>query len=370
VRLEEIFIPARAAGLQDRSPGELAGVIRRRMARLVRAAALYDTAIAESKKALLNKERDVVDGASLVLATLTNGYFSPLMAEQWFDVLIVEEASMAVLPALFYAACLGRRKTVIVGDPCQLPSIVQSNEEYVRKVMGRNIFEVAVADPLSSPLVAMLDVQYRMHPLIGELVSDLFYAGRLQHGGDPAIREGIAAREPYAGSPLVVLDTDGRTTCQPGSGGQSRVNVITADVCVDLARRAVGAGAESVAIITPYVDQARAIRARLKERAGDEGEGRRIECSTVHRFQGQERDVIILDTVDAEPMKPGVLLSERGAHSTAQNLINVAISRARGKLIVVADVGYFERRAPGSVVTRMILRALAAGRREILRSVD
>jgi hypothetical protein len=71
--------------------------------------------------------------------------------------------------------------------------------------------------------------------------------------------------------------------------------------------------------------------------------------------------------VDAEPMKPGVLLSERGAYSAAQNLINVAVSRARGKLIVVADVRYFERRAPGSVVTKMIGRALAAGRREILQ---
>jgi ATP-dependent exoDNAse (exonuclease V) alpha subunit len=66
-------------------------------------------------------------------------------------------------------------------------------------------------------------------------------------------------------------------------------------------------------------------------------------------------------------MTPGVLLSERGAHSMAQNLINVAISRARGKLIVVADVRYFERRAAGSVVTKMVARALAVGRREILR---
>ena len=367
-RLDDILGARRAAELQDGSPAALAGLIRRRTARLVRALALYDQAIAEKKTALLNKERDVVDGASLVLSTLTNGYFSPLMMDQRFDVLIVEEASMAVLPALFYAACMGRRKTVMVGDPCQLPSIVQSNEGYVRKVMGRNIFEVAVAEPLSSPLVAMLDVQYRMHPVIGELVSDLFYAGRLKHGGDLATRERIAAQEPYSGSPLVVLDTDGATTCQPGSGGQSRINIATVDLCVDLARRAVRAGATSVAVITPYVDQARAIRARLEERTGDHGEWRQIECSTVHRFQGQERDVVILDTVDAEPMKPGVLLSERGAHSMAQNLINVAISRARGKLIVVADVRYFERRAAGSVVTNMVARALAVGHREILRT--
>src|SRR5262249_22203441 len=150
--------------------------------------------------------------------------------------------SMAVLPALFYAACLGYRKTVIVGDPCQLPSIVQSDEVYVRQVMGRNIFEVAVADPLCSPLVAMLDVQYRMHPAIAGLVSDLFYAGRLKHGGDMAERQGITDRVPHRGAPIVVVDTARTTTCQHGSGGQSRVNPATAAMCVDLARRAIHAG--------------------------------------------------------------------------------------------------------------------------------
>ena len=270
---------------------------------------------------------------------------------------------MAILPALFYAACLGHRKTIMVGDPCQLPSIVHSDESYVRKVMGRNIFEVAVAEPLSSPLVAMLDVQYRMHPVIGELVSDLFYSGRLKHGSETATCERIAALEPYAGAPLVVLDTAGRTTCHQGSTGQSRVNVNTGKISTDLALQAVATGAGTVAIITPYVDQARAIRSLLKERSGG---APAIECSTVHRFQGQERDVVILDTVDADPMKPGVLLSERGPGSSAQNLINVAISRARGKLVVVADVKYFQLRAPGSVVTKMIDRALVAGRRVVI----
>jgi hypothetical protein len=351
----------RAVHVHALSAGEQLRQVRNRSARLSHVRARCDTGIAEREKALLNKEREVVGGAGLVLSTLTNAYFSPLMQAQRFDAVIVEEASMAVLPALFYAACLGERKTVIVGDPCQLPSIVQSDEEYVRRVMGRNIFEVAVADPLSSPLVAMLDVQYRMHPVIGGLVSDLFYFGRLRHGGDMATREGIAALEPHAGAPLVVVDTVARTTCQQGTSGQSRFNIKTAELSVDLAVRAAGSGAESVAIITPYVDQARAIRALLK----NYGEASaRIECSTVHRFQGQERDVVILDTVDAEPMKPGVLLSERGPRSSAQNLINVAVSRARGKLMIVADVGYFEQRAPASVVTKMIARAVSIGRRE------
>ena len=95
-----------------------------------------------------------------------------------------------------------------------------------------------------------------------------------------------------------------------------------------------------------------------------QGDVRQIQSSTVHRSPGTGAGCVqILDTVDAEPMKPGVLLSERGA-VTYQH---AAISRARGKLIVVADVAYFEERAAGSVVTRMVMRALAVGHREILR---
>jgi superfamily I DNA and/or RNA helicase len=176
-------------------------------------------------------------------------------------------------------------------------------------------------------------------------------------------RKTLTALEPYSGYPLIVLDTAGRTSCQPGSGGQSRINARTADVCVNLATRAVQSGAESVAIITPYADQARTIRVLLKK--ADSARG--IECSTVHRFQGQECDVVILDTVDADPMKPGVLLNDRGPRSIGRNLLNVAISRARGKLVIVADVRYFELRAPEGILTKMIARALTAGPLETLR---
>ena len=91
---------------------------------------------------------------------------------------------MATLPALFHAACLCTRRAIVVGDPRQLPPIVQSNDELVRRAIGRNVFDVAVPDPERSDVVAMLEVQYRMHPAIGELVGRLFYGGRLVHGAD------------------------------------------------------------------------------------------------------------------------------------------------------------------------------------------
>ena len=68
----------------------------------------------------------------------------------------------------------------------RLPPIVQSDDDLVRRTIGRNVFDVAVPDPERSEVVAMLDVQYRMHPAIGSLVGGLFYGGRLVHGAELA----------------------------------------------------------------------------------------------------------------------------------------------------------------------------------------
>jgi superfamily I DNA and/or RNA helicase len=256
------------------------------------------------------------------------------------------------LPSVFYAACLARTAAVMVGDPRQLPSIVQSDDPYVRRAMGRNVFEIGTAGEERRPFVAMLRTQYRMHPVIGELVSTLFYGSELTHAARAADVDPIVAMAPYAGSPLVLVDTAGRGSARADAGG-SRINDASAELSAALARQAVGAGIRSVAVITPYVAQAR----RIRELLGREMRGA-VECSTVHRFQGHERDLVILDTVDAEPMRPGVLLTDGSA---AENLLNVSLSRARGKVIVVADRGYFARTAPRSPVARVVEAVASTG---------
>jgi superfamily I DNA and/or RNA helicase len=293
------------------------------------------------------------------MCTLTNAYLSPLMKSQRFDVLIAEEAGMAVLPSLFYAACLCSQQAIMVGDPRQLPPIVHSRDDLVQRAIGRSVFDVTIPDPTRSDVVAMLDVQYRMHPVIGALVGRLFYDGRLQHGADAAINTAIAARAPYPDMPLIIVDTASRTTCQRAANGTSRVNPASAEITAGLAFDAVTAGAGSVAVITPYAAQARDIRRQLAtRRVGDA-----VECSTIHRFQGRECDVVIIDLVDAAPMRPGLLLSGIGPQADAGHLLNVSLSRARGKLIIVADVGYFEDRAPDGLVTAILRDASRSGAR-------
>jgi hypothetical protein len=356
--LGSVFPPGLADAVARLPPPDQSAALRLRLARLARLRALARERVAHHTAAARDMEDQVVGRARVVMCTLTQAYLSPLMKAQRFDVLIAEEAGMATLPALFLAACLCRDKAIMVGDPRQLPPIVHARDEVVQRAIGRSVFDVTIPDPARSDVVALLDVQYRMHPAIGELVGRLFYDNRLSHGADDARSRAIASRAPYPGLPLVVVDTASRTACQRSAKGASRVNPASAELTAELAREAVAGGAASVAVITPYAAQARDLRRLLAARrvAGA------VECATIHRFQGRECDVVILDLVDAAPMRPGLLLSG-GLRSDAAQLLNVSLSRARGKLILVADVGYFEDQAPGSAVAAVLGEASRSGAR-------
>lgn len=349
--LSRVFSPGLADVIARLDPRDQVRVIEQRIARLERVRGLARARVAVQAAADRDLEARLVAEARIVMCTLTNAYLSPLMADQRFDVLIAEEAGMATLPTLFYAACLCQQRVIVVGDPRQLPPIVQSNDEVVRRAIGRNIFDVTVPDPDHSEVVAMLGVQYRMHPSIGTLVGGLFYGGRLRHGADPATTATIASRAPFPGRSIVVVDTKQRTTCERSAKGTSRINPASAEITAELALEAVRGGAGSVAVITPYAAHAAEIRRLLAARRIADA----VECSTIHRFQGRECDVVIIDLVDAAPMRQSALLSD------APNLLNVSISRARGKLVIVADVAYFETTAPDGIVAAL-LASIRTGR--------
>jgi len=357
--LSRIFGPALAESIARRPPRDQLAVVELRLARLARVRTLARARVAQHAAAIRELEAQVMGNARVVMCTLTNAYLSPLMKDQRFDVLIAEEAGMATLPALFHAACLCRGKAIMVGDPRQLPPIVASRDDRVRRAIGRSVFEVTVPDPACSEVVAMLDVQYRMHPAIGALVGRLFYDGRLRHADAVAETAAIAARAPYRGRPLVVVDTAARTAAQRAAKGTSRVNPASAELTTNLAAEAAADGAASIAVITPYAAQARDIRRRLAARRLEGA----VECSTIHRFQGRESDVVIIDLVDAAPLRPGVLLSGSRTSSDACHLLNVSLSRARGKLVLVADVAYFEAAAPDGIVTAILRDAIREGAR-------
>lgn len=106
----------------------------------------------------------------------------------------------------------------------------------------------------------------------------------------------------------------------------------------------------SIGIITPYVAQTRLMTAMWNEtttdQGGSSGNGRpSISINTIHSYQGQEREVIIIDLVDTDPLYVGKLLKNgspaAGSLGSLDRLLNVAISRAQAKCIIICDLAYF-----------------------------
>jgi len=345
--IRAIYSLSNTQRLKSLAPEALRPLVVQRQRRIGRLIALYVERIEHLERGLRQGERKTLIEAKLVFSTMSGAYLNRLLQAERFDVVVIEEAGMAVLPALFYCAALAKKKVIAVGDPRQLPPIVQSRDPFVLRAMGRNIFDITAPDPLQSKFVALLDTQYRMHPTIGHLISDLFYNGHLRHAAHSDSYDPITALAPYPGHALVLVDTTGCTHCEL-SGRQSRRNPNSAQLAVQLAARAAESGIDSIGIITPYVEQARLIRQQLRSGGLDH---ETTECSTVHRFQGRERDLIILDTTDAAPLKPGILLN---GPATAANLLNVSLSRARGKLIILADTHYFHHHSPAGQISKLL----------------
>ena len=341
VWLQEFFGEERALRWSRLAPSRQCELLELHSERLEKLRSAYGNRIADLREALAAKQKQTVERAKVVLCTLASLTTSQWMEQQTFDNVIIEEAGMSILPAFVVACTKSLKRTVAVGDPRQLPSILTSRDTFVRHALGRNIFEVGEAPK------AMLSVQYRMHPEIGDLVSHLAYEDKLVSARGAHEFEEWTNRDPLEGGAVAGFDLQGLSMAQKLPGQSSRFNNESAGVCLRLAQRAMDAGFEEIAIITPYRQQVRTLRKLLSPEQRE-----KIECDTVHRYQGKERPVVIVDLVDGEAFGPGTLLKDdRGS---AAQLLNVALSRAQYKLFLVGELNYLCRQIPYSFVGRAI----------------
>src|SRR5262249_9207476 len=139
--------------------------------------------------------------ARVVAATLTGTYALESLARERFDTVVVDESSMAGLPSIFFCGGMARKRAIFVGDPHPLAPSTPRSRPLVRATLGRTVFGLAAHDGS-----VMLDTQYRMHPAIGGLVSDLYYQGRLRSAAPGAGVLRVVESEPFPGSPVVIVD--------------------------------------------------------------------------------------------------------------------------------------------------------------------
>lgn len=296
-------------------------------------------ALRKVRESIARALQQLLGSAQLVLATLSRAAITPEIFERRFDRVLLDEASMAMPPQVVFAASLASRgpggSLAVFGDFRQLAPVVASWAAPVKRWLGRDVFDIQGVTRAvdASPILSVLDIQYRMHPSIMGIVNGPAYGGRLRAG--PGVAEStavLADRPPLAGHPVVWLDTGELGARGFATRTHSRMNPMSAWAAVRVAAALLAGGMEQVGVVTPYRDQARLLR--LLVRAADlQGA---VHTGTIHRFQGGERDAIILDLVDSAPQQPGTLFrSDDGLR-----LLNVAVTRARGKLVCLSDGAY------------------------------
>ena len=311
--------------------------------------------INQIRKVVNDDEQRAVERARFVATTASKMYASKLFEDKKYDMVLFDEVSMAYVPQIICAAMHSSNKLVLVGDFRQLAPITSSPG--ARELLSKDIFSfLGITDRSQTayhhPWLVMLDEQRRMHPSISAFPSTLFYDGLLRdHESVVHARDGIVARKPCAGSAMTLVDLRGAYCASARNADNSRFNILGAIVSFGLALSAVRDEAGSVGVIAPYIAQVRLIRAMIQ----DYQERKKnkipslsdVACSTVHQFQGSERDVIILDTVESYPStRPGIL-TYKNVNGSVDRLVNVAVTRARGKLVTVANEDFWGEQTAG-----------------------
>jgi len=281
--------------------------------------------IADARRLEDQVATSLLDNAGVVCATLT-GIDPKILGERQFDLAVIDEAGQATEP-ICWIPLLRSNRLVLAGDPFQLPPTVISPEA-VKGGFAVSLLERLMAAD-EARLSRRLTIQYRMHEQICGFSSDEFYAGSLVP--DATVKSHVLADLPgvvagdFTGSPLEFVDTAGAGYDeQEEPDGESRLNPQEAE----LARRrveqllAAGIAARDIAVIAPYAAQVRHLRELIRV---DE-----LEIDTVDGFQGREKEAVIFSLVRSNPRgEIGFLADLRRT--------NVALTRARRKLIVIGD---------------------------------
>lgn len=252
-----------------------------------------------------------------------------------FDLVIIDEAAQctvaAILPMLYRA-----KRALIIGDPRQLAPVVELADTDDRGEQARNglghewlmnrrltyrSHSAYEAFATAAGNTILLDEHYRCHPEIIDIPNRVVYQNRLLVLTDPARLDAPAE------SATCWVDVPGRFS--RGATGSGRNFDEVQAVVGEVQRLRKEYPNASIGVVTPLAEQQRALDRALEEA----GFGDNLLCATIHKFQGSERDIMVISPVGAQ----GISERTRGWLVNQTNLWNVAITRAKSQLIVVGD---------------------------------
>ncbi len=284
----------------------------------------------ESIRAEIRRQAaNVLKSAQLAAMTTTRAIFTfeDMLSQAPFDLIVFDESSQVSLAHAMPMAMLAK-STLFAGDSQQLAPIVRSEHPAAKTWLGRSMFSQMDQCPNSTGL---LDEQSRMADAICRIVSNVFYDGKLKVAEDsrkdPAWLQERTLANVYGLGQLAVclcpIPQDGIWS----AAYHGPIRYESARLIAKLVTALTGSlKQQNVLVLTPFRAQRALIRSILKS-SGRQG----VTVSTVHRAQGSERHTIIFDPV----MGSSPFLQTEDA----VRLVNVALSRAKARLVLILSQG-------------------------------
>ncbi len=274
-------------------------------------------------------------GEARVIASTLVGSANRLLEGQKFGTLFIDEAAQA-LEAACWIPMRHVTRVILAGDHCQLPPTIKSIAA-LKAGLGKTLMERIVEN--KPEVVTLLKIQYRMNDQIMRFSSEWFYHGQVESA--PQIRyRGILDYD----TPIEWMETapvcndNVDATIGEGRDGDSIINKDEAkitlarleDYFTKIGKQKILEEQIDVGVISPYRAQVQYMRRLIKKKEFFKPYRHLISINTVDGFQGQERDVILISLVRSNTDGQIGFLNDL-------RRMNVAITRARMKLIIIGD---------------------------------
>ncbi|HAU4931115.1 AAA domain-containing protein [Aeromonas hydrophila] len=301
-----------------------------------------------------------------------------------YDWVIIDEAARSIASELAIAMQSARR-ILLVGDHLQLPPLYSdAHKAALARKLGINSSRTEIDELLRSDFArafnstygeqasAALLTQYRMAPPIGSLVSKTFYEGKLRNGVR-TIPDVYQHAPPALHSIVTWLDTSpqGQRAHHLEDRGTSIYNRCEADQIISVLKQVsenidfvaklsnlTSKDEPAIGVICMYAEQKKLLRQKFNQEIWSDGFKDIVKIDTVDSYQGKENRIIILSLTRSDKKhSPGFL--------RAPNRINVAMSRAMDRLLIVGNADIWKgnnKELPlGSVVRYMTESGEKAG---------
>ena len=255
--------------------------------------------------------------------------------EGWpdFDYVIIDEAAQMSMP-LAIAAIIHGKKSIFVGDHQQLDPIIPSGTG--NPLLSKSIFKHLI--DLYPSMYTLLNLSYRLSPSLIRIPSELFYDGRITS----AKKDNKKFLQYNCRNCAEILQNESNEILflHEVYDGLGR-SIHEADIIADIVKTLLdnGVSKDDMALITPYRAQVREIKRNLVDRGiVDDDNLNDIFIDTIERMQGQERDYVVFSLANCNPIE----IEERLEFFYSANRLNVAITRAKIKCIVLAHRNIFD----------------------------